>query len=122
MARTRRLSCLAVLATLALSGSGCSTGVTPSSRAAAVRAGARAERTTSRDLVRPYQTHPDYAASARRNDRERVDKTPLGAARPSPRFRSRSSARAEIGAAPSDTASRSTGSRAPPVIAGLTPR
>lgn len=114
----RRLSCLVVLATAAFGASGCGTGVSPPGRAVAAP-GPAAQRTTSRDLIRPYQTHPDYAASARRNDHERVDKTPLGTVATSARFRSRSTARAEIGVAAYDTATRVSGSRAPPVSGGL---
>lgn len=117
MARMRRLSCLVVLATVALSASGCGTGIAEPGRASATSG--PAARTTPRDLVRPFQTHPDYAASARRNERERVDKTPLGTSAASARFHARSIARAEIGAAAHDTATRVTGSRAPPVNGGL---
>jgi len=122
MARARRRFCLVVLATLGLSASGCGTGVTPSSRATAASRDEASTRTTSHDLVRPYQTHSDYAASARRNDRERVDKSTLGARSTSPRFRSRAFARAAIGAAAHDTATRATGSRAPPAPFGLSLR
>lgn len=110
----RRLFCLAVLVTVALSASGCGTGVTRPDRAAAAVNGTAAKRTNPRDLVRPYQTHPDYAASTRRNDRERVDKTPLGPLGSARRLRSRPAARAGIGVAPHDTATRVSGSRAPP--------